>query len=691
MKKNATCWLFPSGKWWKILLIMKLKIFFLLVSLGTLQAAGYSQDSRFNLKKNDVSLTEVLQELQQQSEYRFFYQKDIFQQADRVNVDMKNVSLRQILDEVLIRHGFSYEMIDKVITIRKIQQQKTAGRKITGIVMDTRKQSLPGVTVLLKGTALGVVTDKEGRFNIEIPETDPIVLVFSFVGMKKQEVTYTGQEDIQVVMEEEVTEMDEVVITGYQTVDRRKSTSSVTSVKMEDLNIPGVSSIDQMLQGQIPDLIFMSNSGEVGVVPKLRIRGTSTLIGNREPLWVLDGIVMQDPVDVPASDLNDPDYINRIGNAIAGINPQDIERIDVLKDAAATALYGTRAANGVIVVTTKKGRIGRPIVNYNLTTTFRQRPSYNDRAINVMNSRERMQFSRELVAQHYPFPDDINMVGYEGLLNQLYNHELTDEQFEKEVERLSVINTDWFDLLTKNSVSHSHTISISGGSSEATYYASIGYTRDNDVVWDSNNERYTATMKMNANLTSWFNASLNVNGNVSTRQYYQQELSPMDYAYKTTRALPAYDENGEYFYFQKRKWGTMSPEYYRYNILNELENSSYNQRGSALSVTANLQFSLINWLKANVIASYQTSNTIQESWWGEQTNYAAKLRGTEYGILPEPRTEGEPDYLGNPTYTGGTSLLPYGGELSHNQSDNNSYTVRLQLDGNYSFGKSDRF
>ena len=135
---------------------------------------------------------------------------------------------------------------------------------------------------------------------------------------------------------------------------------------------------------------------------------------------------------------------------------------------------------------------------------------------------------------------------------------------------------------------------------------------------------------------------------------------------------------------------TISPEYYLYNILNELENSSYNQRGSALSVTANLQFSLINWLKANVIASYQTSNTIQESWWGEQTNYAAKLRGTEYGVLPAPRTEGEPDYLGNPTYTGGTSLLPYGGELSHNQSDNHSYTVRLQLDGNYSFGKSDQ-
>ena len=202
------------------------------------------------------------------------------------------------------------------------------------------------------------------------------------------------------------------------------------------------------------------------------------------------------------------------------------------------------------MVTTKKGRIGRPIVNYNLTTTFRQRPSYNDRAINVMNSRERMQFSRELVAQHYPFPDDINMVGYEGLLNQLYNHELTDEQFEKEVERLSVINTDWFDLLTKNSVSHSHTISISGGSSEATYYASIGYTRDNDVVWDSNNERYTATMKMNTNLTSWFNASLNVNGNVSTsiiNRNYLRWIMPI----KQLGRYPHMTRMGNIFIFRK--------------------------------------------------------------------------------------------------------------------------------------------
>lgn len=688
MKKNrtirwpGTIWPQEIGKMMKLVVVIFL-------TLGGLSVSAHTsaQQQHVTLDLKECTVMELFQAIQQQTDLFFVYNHRNFEHIGKLNVQAKNEKVEVLLKRVFKDSKLDFVFNEQTVIIKPQENNKAV---VQGIIRDKDKSPLPGVTIIIKGTTTGVTSDKDGRFKLVLPSFRETTLVFSFVGMKTQEVVWKGEPELHITMEEEATQMDEVVITGYQTVDRRKSTSSVTSVKMEDLNIPGVSSIDQMLQGQIPDLIFMSNSGEVGVVPKLRIRGTSTLIGNREPLWVLDGIVMQDPVDVPASDLNDPDYINRIGNAIAGINPQDIERIDVLKDAAATALYGTRAANGVIVVTTKKGRIGRPIVNYNLTTTFRQRPSYNDRAINVMNSRERMQFSRELVAQHYPFPDDINMVGYEGLLNQLYNHELTDEQFEKEVERLSVINTDWFDLLTKNSVSHSHTISISGGSSEATYYASIGYTRDNDVVWDSNNERYTATMKMNTNLTSWFNASLNVNGNVSTRQYYQQELSPMDYAYKTTRALPAYDENGEYFYFQKRKWGTMSPEYYRYNILTELENSSYNQRGSALSVTANLQFSLINWLKANVIASYQTSNTIQESWWGEQTNYAAKLRGTEYGVLPAPRTEGEPDYLGNPTYTGGTSLLPYGGELSHNQSDNHSYTVRLQLDGNYSFGKSDQ-
>lgn len=643
-----------------------MKIFVLALVAACLSFSGrvMAQSQRVTLDLKSCSIIEFFRTLQEKTSLYFIYNIKDLQGLDKISVKADNEPVEEILRRIFAGRKLDFNFDNNTVVVQPRQMQNS---RIKGRITDTHKNPLPGVTIMIKGTTLGAVTDMDGNYSMELPAVKDIRLLYSFIGMKTQEVAYAGQKEINVTLHEEVAEMEEVVITGYQTVDRRKSTSSVTTRKMEDLHIPGISSLDQMLQGQIPDLIMMSNSGEVGVVPKLRIRGTSTLIGNREPLWVLDGIIMQDPVDVLAADLNDPDYINRVGNAIAGINPQDIERIDVLKDAAATALYGTRAANGVIVVTTKKGRVGRPIVSYNLSTTFRQRPAYSDRAINVMNSAERIRFSRDLVAQHYQFPTDMNLVGYEGLLTKLYNHELSDEQFAREVEQLETLNTDWFDLLTQNTVSHSHTVSISGGSSEANYYASIGYTRDNDVIWDDNNERYTAALNLNTNLTHWMRASLSVKGNVSSRRYYQQDLSPMQYAYNTTRALPAFDENGEYFYFLKRKPGGMEPQYFNYNILNELENSSYDQRGSGLSITANLQFNLTSWLNASAIASYQVSNTVQEGWWGEKTNYAAELRGTEYGVLPAPRTEGEKDYLGNPTYTGGTSLLPYGGELTYNE------------------------
>lgn len=486
-----------------------MKIFVLALVAACLSFSGrvMAQSQRVTLDLKSCSIIEFFRTLQEKTSLYFIYNIKDLQGLDKISVKADNEPVEEILRRIFAGRKLDFNFDNNTVVVQPRQMQNS---RIKGRITDTHKNPLPGVTIMIKGTTLGAVTDMDGNYSMELPAVKDIRLLYSFIGMKTQEVAYAGQKEINVTLHEEVAEMEEVVITGYQTVDRRKSTSSVTTRKMEDLHIPGISSLDQMLQGQIPDLIMMSNSGEVGVVPKLRIRGTSTLIGNREPLWVLDGIIMQDPVDVLAADLNDPDYINRVGNAIAGINPQDIERIDVLKDAAATALYGTRAANGVIVVTTKKGRVGRPIVSYNLSTTFRQRPAYSDRAINVMNSAERIRFSRDLVAQHYQFPTDMNLVGYEGLLTKLYNHELSDEQFAREVEQLETLNTDWFDLLTQNTVSHSHTVSISGGSSEANYYASIGYTRDNDVIWDDNNERYTAALNLNTNLTHWMRASLSV-------------------------------------------------------------------------------------------------------------------------------------------------------------------------------------
>ena len=513
----------------------------------------WGQEQKVTLHFKDAPVQDVLKEINRQTGLDFVYNLTQLQEINPVTVNVENVTvdaaLTQLLKDTPYKHQF--EMGSIIIRRQETRPVQQDMKELKGQVKDQQGNPLPYASVLVKGTTIGVVTDMDGRFKLAVPADNPGELVISYVGMQPVTVKRRAGREIHVTLTMNSEQMDEVIITGYQVIDRRKSTVSNTVLKMDDIIVPGAASLDQMLEGRVPGMTLITNSGEVGIVPKIRIRGTSTLIGNREPLWVVDGIVVQDPVPISAEELNDPDYINRIGNAIAGLNPQDIERIDVLKDAAATALYGTKAANGVIVITTKKGRVGPPLITYNMTTTFRQRPRYTDRHVDLMNSKERVMFSRELHEQHYVFDGVINYVGYEGLLHQLYNHEINDAQFVEEVARLETENTDWFKLLTKDSFSHQHTVSISGGSEETRYYASIGFMRDNDVIKSNYNQRYTAALNLESSLTEWLYASFQLQGNVSQRRYYQDELAPMDYAYNTSRAIPAYEENGDYFYYNR--------------------------------------------------------------------------------------------------------------------------------------------
>ena len=201
-----------------------------------------------------------------------------------------------------------------------------------------------------------------------------------------------------------------------------------------------------------------------------------------------------------------------------------------------------------------------------MTTTFRQRPRYTDRKINLMNSRERIQFSRELFDNHYRYDYNANMVGYEGALLELYSGKINDKQFAEKVAKLETMNTDWFDLLTQDTWSHQHTLSISGGSEQTRYYSSLGYTRDNDVIKGNYNERYTAAMNLETTFNKWFTAELQFQGNLSKKKYNQDEISPIDYAYNSSRAIPAFDEAGEYAYYLKYNSAGYN-HYLNYNIL----------------------------------------------------------------------------------------------------------------------------
>lgn len=632
-----------------------------------------AQDQKVTIHLEQVKIQEVFKEINKQTGLDFVYSAMQLNEIGMVSLDVKDVTVEVALKKLFEGKPFTCKFEMKSIIIRKVETVTTGktSRTIRGVITDKSNEPLPGVTVLLKGTSVGTASNTKGEFVLEVTGSVDS-LVVTFVGMKTQYVKLLSDKDsYRIRMEYDVEEMQEVVVTGYQTINRKRSTGAITSINADKIMRPGVLSIDQMLEGQIPDMMFMSNSGEVGVVPKIRIRGTSTLIGNREPLWVVDGIVLQDPVNISPEELNNPDYVNRIGNAIAGLNPQDIERLDILKDAAATALYGAKAANGVIVITTKKGHIGKPIISYNMNVSYKRRPRYTDRQIDLMNSKERMEFSKDLVNSRYTFPGGMNMVGYEGLINQLYRGALTYDEFTKQVQYLECLNTDWFDLLTEDAFSHQHTVSISGGTETVRYYSSVGYAKDNDVIKGNNNERYTVALNLNADLSPRISTSLGINGNVTSREYSQDEIAPLDYAYNTSRAIPAFDENGDYYYYQN-SGGTANS--FRYNILNELENSSYDQEGSSISFNMTLNVKFTNYLNASVVGSYSTSNTDIEGWWGEKSHHVALLRQSEYGDAPAKGDDSE-------------SALPFGGELTTNSTRNRNYMLRVQLNLDKYFGQ----
>ena len=555
---------------------------------------------------------------------------------------------------------------------------------VSGMVFDKTGEPLVGanVRVTLGRKVWTAQTDSKGAYRVKLPagtSTAGLSISASYLGMKRQ--TKSGRSNVahyDFMLDDHSQSLGEAVVTGYGTISTREKTSAITSLKMEEILMPGMTSLEQALEGRVPDMVFMQNSGEVGATARMRIRGTSTLIGNREPLWVLDGIPLSDPVDVTNEQLNDPDYINYIGNAISGINPQDIERVDVLKDAAATALYGTRAANGVIVVTTKKGEPGPPRITYNSQLKYTARPRYSDRDIYLMNSQERVQFGQELMNLHYTFPNHMTMVGYEGAYHRFVTGQTDYNGFLTEVQRAETVNTDWFKLLTHDTFNHNHTVALSGGSETARYYASLGYNREEGVQLHHNNDRYTASLNMQTRIAKVIQANIRLNANVQKKTQLPGEIDLLGYAYGTTRALPAFNNDGSYFFYQRHAYnvGTDKNEQYKYayNILNEIENAEKLYSSNGIMAALDLTYRFKTLLDLTLTTSYQRTHSDNSTWFGEKSNYAAQLRNAEYGQAPIPG-----DY--------GLSDMPYGGVYNTGTNVNENFTLRAQANFRHALGE----
>ena len=631
--------------------------------------AGYAQDvKRISLEAKDESLGEVLERLGEAYGKKFFYSERVVDVNERVTVNLKNATLDEALKAIFKGKEVRYEENENFVAIREVRNAVTVERiLVRGVVRDERNQPMPGATVLLKGTSTGFITDVDGNFQSNLMGKYPVTLVFSFVGYKTQEVTVNDTARLSVKMEPETQEMDEVVVTGYQVIDKRQLTSSISTIDATELEKVGALTVDKMLEGKAAGLMVTTLSSTPGAASKIRVRSGGTFTGSREPLWVIDGVIYEDPVPLTADQINSFDQVNLIGNALTGLNPQDIASINILKDASATAIYGTRAANGVIVITTKRGKEGDVSLSYSGSVGVVDRPRYKN--FNLMNSKERIDVSREIYEKNLSYPSEIyTFVGYEGALKNYMLGNTTFEEFQDEVSYLETLNTDWFGELYRPALTTSHSVSFSGGSNNARYYFSVGYNNEKGTEKGVEVSRITARSNIDFNLRKNILISLNMSGSVQEAVYNHSSINVFNQAYYTSRAVPFKNPDGSLFYIDKQLSGLGSAATNgRYNIKNEIDNSERNVDNKDFNIAATLNWDIVQGVKLMGNISYRNTTNLSEEWIKENTFYVADLR--KYDGVEDRIDEIVNRY----------SLAPFGGIYSGGMTTQRSYNGRLQL------------
>ncbi|MGE5428990.1 MAG: SusC/RagA family TonB-linked outer membrane protein, partial [Methylococcaceae bacterium] len=431
-------------------LILMSKIVFLLFFAGLLQvsAATYAQKTKLNLKMTNASIIDVFEEIEAQSEFRFFYDNSQVDLKQNVTVNLTDRKIEDILDEIFKNTNITYEVLDRhiLITSKGTAPEATSQEvtRVKGKVTSAAdQQSLPGVTVLIKGTSTGVITDAQGNYSINIPQGGK-VLVFSFVGMAPKEVTIGDQSVINVSLTENMVSVDEVVVIGYGTVKKSDLTGSVAVVSPKELTKNPASSASAALQGKAPGVLVIQNS-EPGMGPKIRVRGVGSINKGSDPIFIVDGV--------------------QIGN-IDGIQPQEIESMQVLKDASAAAIYGANGSNGVIIVTTKRGKPGKTQVSLNSYISLTQAPEQYD----MMNADQYSNFYKSIKGD---LPE----------YNQAFREKYYGEGWQQ--------GTNWQDQMFKTGMNQNYHLSLSGGGENSNYQISMGYLKEDGTVIKTNAERYT--------------------------------------------------------------------------------------------------------------------------------------------------------------------------------------------------------
>jgi TonB-linked SusC/RagA family outer membrane protein len=694
----------------KIFRMMRLTVFcFFLGFMQVIAVESYAQMTKLSVKLNNEPLEQVLKFIEDESEFFFLYNRDLIDVEQKVSVNAENKTIKSILDDVLVGTDISFVVYDRQIVLTNtsvINEMVAQQSSVSGKVTDKSGQPLPGVTVVVKGTTNGTVTNADGTYSLSnIPEN--ATLVFSFVGMRTQEITIGNQTKINVTMEDETIGLDEVVAIGYGTQKKRDIAGSISSVKGTDLTKSGLGNAVEALQGRIAGVSVVSNSGKPGTGVSLRIRGIGG-INNSDPLYVIDGIQ---------------------GGDISEINSNDIQSIEVLKDAASSAIYGARGANGVVIVTTKRGEQGKPKITYN--------GSYGVQ--NMMNPNNLI----NLNAQEYA--ETINkayIADGQGAVFGGTNTEKYPVEYFPAPSELGK-GTDWTDVMTnKNAPIQEHVISVSGGNENQKVYVSLGYLKQDGIVVFTGYERYSFVINTDHKINNWLKFGNNTSLLHSVKSggtVYGDEsgmYTDMFYMFTQPSTLPVYEEDGSFagpptpFYRPTRNPYAVAANTDANKKSNAINNNIYIElnpikylmlKSSFITIlnSSNYDYFYNGIFEEGITKGSQTSLNIQDNqslgWmWSNTINYNRDFDDHSLNLLGgyEVAESSSSGIIGYATYsdpsikvvgTNGaltasinqskyeSSTISYFGRAAYNYKSKYYLTGNIRRDGSSKFGANNRF
>ena len=580
-----------------------------------------------------------------------------------------------------------------VLLFTLISAAQSIPTTISGTVLDENGEPLVGATLRLKKSGFATITDFDGQFLL-VSTIDDDVATISFIGYEPLNIAVgkLAQSKTVRLRPDRNQQIEEVVVTGMQKMDKRLFTGATTRLSAEETKIDGLTDISRSLEGRAAGVSVQNLSGTFGTAPKIRVRGATSIYGSSKPLWVIDGVIIDDVSDISADALSSGDAETLISSAIAGLNPDDIESFQILKDGSATSIYGARAMSGVIVVTTKKGKAGKSHVSYTGEYTMRLKPSYSD--FNIMNSQEQMGVYRELEEKGWLNFSDTYRAANSGVYGKMYqltnqydaathtfaleNSALARNAYLREAEYR---NTDWFDELFSNDIQHSHSLGITAGTDKVGFYGSLSALFDPGWYQSSDVERYTANMNTSMKMSDQLTLNL-----ISMGSYRKQtapgtlsqsvdvvhgevkrdfDINPYSYALNSSRTL---DPDAKY-----------TRNYTDFNIKDELSNNYIDLEKVDLKFQAELKWKPLKDLELSALGAVQYSTVTQEHIINDHSNQAEAYRTMPDAVVRDanPWLYLDKDQPNSLKY----SVLPVGG--MYLKTDNKMRSVDFRFTGNW--------